>query len=191
MTQYKTQIASLLETALSNASKEERQSAAHELGATVKSAGISTGLVEFGVLEALKKAVNDKKSDNSREGAFFVYKELALQLHHPVEPYLIPELTSILAGYGDKQAAVKDAAAEAAEAFLALPGRFAVKVLVPLLLDNLSNEKKWQTKMAALKFLKNLTKTSASQVQLSLPLIIPVVSDCMWASKPEVITFLY
>jgi elongation factor 3 len=182
----KSNILSLLEKALSNATTEDRQSAAKELATLVKSTGISAGLVEFGVLESLKKATQDKKSDHAREGALFVYKELATQFGHPVEPYLIPEITSILSGYGDKQAAVKQAAKEAAEAFFAIPGRFSVKLLVPLLLENLTNEKKWQTKMAALTFLKNLTKTSASQVQLSLPLIVPAVSDNMWDSKPEV-----
>lgn len=137
-------------------------------------------------MPALKSAGLDKKADSAREGAMFAYEALATLLGHPAEPYLLSELTAILAGYGDKQASVRQAAALAGNALFALTGRFSLKLLVPVLLENLSNEKKWQTKLAALQFLGNLTKTSASQVQLCLPMIVPVVSDAMWATKPEV-----
>ncbi|KAJ3315151.1 translational elongation factor EF-1 alpha [Boothiomyces sp. JEL0838] len=180
------QIADLLANVISNSPVEERQKAASDLAATIKTAGYSFGLIECQVLSTLKQAGLNKKADYAREGAMFAYKELASQLGHPAEPYLIPELTAILNGYGDKQASVRDAAKLAADALMALPSRFAVPILVPILLENLSNEKKWQTKIAALQFLGNLTKTSASQVQECLPLIIPVVSDTMWATKPEV-----
>lgn len=178
-----TKISETLAIIISNA--EEQQAAAVELASHVKTTGASS-LLQNGVLDALKAATLDKKSDIARLGAMYAYKELATQLGHPSEPYLIPELTAILAGYGDKSAAVRDAAALAGDALFSLAGRFSVKLLVPVLLENLSNEKKWQTKMAALSFIKNLTKTSASQVQLCLPMIIPIVSDCMWATKPEV-----
>ncbi|KAI8907225.1 P-loop containing nucleoside triphosphate hydrolase protein [Gorgonomyces haynaldii] len=168
-----------------DATVDARATAAKELAALVKKEGLTT-LNGQGVLEALAQCTQNKKLDSVRQGAMLAYKELALALGHPAEPYLVPELTNILAGYGDKQADVREAAAGAGEALMALPGRFAVNVLVPVLLENLTNEKKWQTKIAALKFLSNLTKTSASQVQLCLPLIIPVVSDVMWATKPEV-----
>ena len=134
----------------------------------------------------MKKAGLDKKADAAREGAMFAYKELATELGHVAEPYLISEFTAILAGYGDKQALVREAAALAGEALFALTGRFSLKLLVPVLLENLTNEKKWQTKFAALDFIGKLSKTSASQVQMSLPQLIPVVSDVMWATKPEV-----
>lgn len=87
---------------------------------------------------------------------------------------------------GDKQVLIRDAAKEAGESLFALTGRFSMKLLVPVLLENLSNEKKWQTKWAALDFIGRLSKASASQVQLSLPQLIPVVSDVMWSTKPEV-----
>jgi elongation factor 3 len=140
----------------------------------------------MGALVFLKNAVLEKKNDEARQGAMFAYEQFAIQLGHTAEPYLVPELTNILAGYGDKQVDVRHAAQAAGDALFALPGRFSVKLLIPVLLENLTNEKKWQTKMAALQFLGNLTKTSSSQVQLGLPLIVPVVSDCMWATKPEV-----
>ncbi|KAL2913906.1 translational elongation factor EF-1 alpha [Polyrhizophydium stewartii] len=182
----KAQIADLLKQVTSTASADERRAAAADLAGVVKSAGISAGLIDAGVLAALKAAAEHKKSADAREGAMFAYKELAEKLGHPAEPYLIPELSAILAGYGDKAAPVRDAAAAAATALLALPGRFSVKLLVPALLSNLTNEKKWQTKIAALKFLGNLTKTSTSQVARCLPEIIPVVSEVMWDTKPEV-----
>ncbi|KAI8920627.1 P-loop containing nucleoside triphosphate hydrolase protein [Entophlyctis helioformis] len=180
-------IADLLKQVTADAaSVDERKAAAADLAGLVKSAGISAGLIDAGVLPALKTAAEHKKSTNAREGAMFAYKELAEKLGHPAEPYLIPELSAILNGYGDKQAAVRDAAEAAATALMALPGRFSVKLLVPMLLAQLTNEKKWQTKIAALKFLGALTKTSTSQVMRCLPEIIPSVSDVMWDTKTEV-----
>ena len=181
-------IKQLLQVVISNAETTERKTAAGQLAEEIKKAGISFGLVDCGVLPALKEAVQNKKADTAREGAMFAYQEFCQHLGHPAEPYLVPELHSILAGYGDKQVDVRHAAQAAGEALFSLPGRFSVKLLVPILLENLSNEKKWQTKMAALQFLGQLTKTSSSQVQLCLPLIVPVVSDTMWATKPEVKT---
>ncbi|KAI8900128.1 P-loop containing nucleoside triphosphate hydrolase protein [Globomyces pollinis-pini] len=180
------QIKELLAKVVANTPSEERAVAAADLATAIKAHGISAGLVDLGVLDALKKAGLNKKQDYAREGAMFAYKELADKLGHPAEPYLIPELSAILAGYGDKQVTVRAAADLAGEALFALPSRFSVKILVPALLENLTNEKKWQTKIAALKFLANLTKTSASQVQMCLPLIIPAVSDTMWDTKNEV-----
>ncbi|EGF79103.1 hypothetical protein BATDEDRAFT_35572 [Batrachochytrium dendrobatidis JAM81] len=183
----KAQIADLIKQVTSDtASIDERRAAASDLAGLVKTVGISAGLIDAGVLASLKTATENKKSVNAREGALFAYKELADKLGYPAEPYLVPELTSILNGYGDKVASVREAAEVAASALMALPGRFSVKLLVPVLLNNLSNEKKWQTKIAALKFLGNLTKTSATQVSRCLPEIIPAVSDSMWATKPEV-----
>ncbi|KAH6578782.1 hypothetical protein BASA61_000011 [Batrachochytrium salamandrivorans] len=183
----KAQIADLIKQVTSDAaSVDERRSAASDLAGLVKTVGISAGLIDAGVLASLKAATEHKKSVNAREGALFAYKELAEKLGHPAEPYLIPELTAILNGFGDKVASVRDAADAASNALMALPGRFAVKLLVPVLLANLSNEKKWQTKIAALKFLGTLTKTSSSQVSRCLPEMIPVVSDTMWETKPEV-----
>eukprot|EP00842_Homolaphlyctis_polyrhiza_P003420 jgi/Hompol1/4079/HPOL_006910-RA len=181
------QITELLKQVTSDkASIDERKAAASDLAGVVKSVGISAGLIDAGVLAALKVAAEHKKSANAREGAMFAYKELAEKLGHPAEPYLVPELTAILNVYGDKLAPVRDAAELAGNALMALPGRFAVKLLVPVLLANLTNEKKWQTKIAALRFLGNLTKTSTSQVSRCLPEIIPSVSETMWDTKPEV-----
>ncbi|KAH6577814.1 hypothetical protein BASA62_000684 [Batrachochytrium salamandrivorans] len=187
----KAQIADLIKQVTSDAaSVDERRSAASDLAGLVKTVGISAGLIDAGVLASLKAATEHKKSVNAREGALFAYKELAEKLGHPAEPYLIPELTAILNGFGDKVASVRDAADAASNALMALPGRFAVKLLVPVLLANLSNEKKWQTKIAALKFLGTLTKTSSSQPEVKVAAHECMTQICGVLENIDVIPFL-
>lgn len=168
---------------------EDRLSAAKDIAGMIKSGSISKNFETSNLLATLDSAAEDKKNASAREGAMIVYQALAQVLGHPAEPYLIPKLPTILGAFGDKTAAVKDAAEGAANALLALPSRFAVKMLVPVYLSQLSNEKKWQTKVASLKYLAKLTETSASQISDCLPQIIPEVSDAMWATKPEVSHF--
>ena len=164
----------------------DRLTAAQDLANQIKSTQLAKAFESSNLLAKLEEASENKKTPSAREGSMLIFESLAKTLGHPAEPFLIPKISIVLGAFGDKIAAVKDAAEGAANAVFVLPGRFAVKMLVPLLLAQLSNEKKWQTKAAALKYLGNLTETSASQVSDCLPQIIPEVSDVMWATKPEV-----
>ncbi|KAJ3037886.1 translational elongation factor EF-1 alpha [Rhizophlyctis rosea] len=167
-------------------SVDERRSAAKDLAGVIKTAGVHSGLTQYGVLDSLKTASEHKKSQQAREGAAFAYAALAESLGHAAEPYLIPQLPAVFALTGDKITDVRTAASSALTAFLALTGRFAVRSIVPILLEQLTNEKKWQTKVAALQTFENFSEHHADQICASLPEIIPEVSTCMWDTKPEV-----
>ncbi|KAJ3006801.1 translational elongation factor EF-1 alpha [Thoreauomyces humboldtii] len=180
------QVGELIAKLTAGASTEERTSAANELAAVVKTAGAHVGLTQYGILDALKTASVHKKLAAQREGAALGFSALVSALGHPAEPYVIPYLPVVIELFGDKDKEVRAAAEAAADAMFKLPGRFSVRTLVPLLLSQLTNEKKWQTKVAALKYLGRMSEHSASQVCASLPAILPVVSGCMWDTKPEV-----
>ncbi|KAJ3300311.1 translational elongation factor EF-1 alpha [Borealophlyctis nickersoniae] len=179
-------VSELLAQLTTSKSVEERRSAAKDLAGVVKNAGVSAGLTQYGILESLKTASEHKKSQQAREGAALAFAALAETLGHPAEPYLIPQLPVVFALYGDKIADVRSAAESAGNALFALPGRFAVRAIVPILLEQLTNEKKWQTKVAALQVFGRFSEHYASQICAALPEIIPVVSGCMWDTKPEV-----
>ncbi|TPX61904.1 hypothetical protein PhCBS80983_g00784 [Powellomyces hirtus] len=181
-----TQVGELITKLTSAPSTEERKAAAKELAAVVKAAGAHVGLTQYGIIDALATASVHKKSTAQREGSMLAFSALVEALGHSAEPYLIPSLPVIIELFGDKDKDVRTAAEAAADALFALPGRFSVRTLVPLFLSQLTNEKKWQTKVAALKYLGRMSEHSASQVCASLPEILPVVSGCMWDTKPEV-----
>jgi elongation factor 3 len=185
-TQTTQTIHQLFDVVISDVVMSDRLAAAQDMANQIKSTSLAKAFETSDLLSKLEEASENKKSPSAREGSMLIFESLAKTLGHPAEPFLIPKISIVLGAFGDKVASVKDAAEGAANAVFALPGRFAVKLLVPLLLSQLSNEKKWQTKAAALKYLGSLTETSASQVSDCLPQIIPEVSDVMWATKPEV-----
>ncbi|KAI8819303.1 P-loop containing nucleoside triphosphate hydrolase protein [Fimicolochytrium jonesii] len=180
------QVGELITKITTGATSADRAAAAKELASVVKAAGAHVGLTQYDIVEPLTKASTHKKSSAQREGSMLAFTALAEALGHSGEPYLVSSLPVTLELFGDKDKEVKAAAEQAADALFKSPGRFSVKYLVPLLLSQLTNEKKWQTKVAALKYLGRLSEHSASQVCAALPLILPVVSTCMWDTKPEV-----
>ena len=171
---------------VSDGALQERKSKALEFAGLLKSDDLSSNLASLEIMKKLESAAENKKSTSHRQGSMLIYESLAFQLGHHIEPFLISQLPIILNAFGDKQSCVKEAAESAADALLSLPGQFAITCLVKLLLGQLSNEKKWHTKVAALTFLGKLTKKSALQISNCLPEIIPGVSDAMWDTKPEV-----
>ncbi|KAJ3080855.1 hypothetical protein HK100_010038, partial [Physocladia obscura] len=107
---------SQIKTATTAASKADRESAADDLAALVKASGSSAVLVSYGILDALKKAAEDKKNQLAREGAHTAYSALAKTLTGlPIssEPALLRALPVIFEQQGDKAAPVK-AASDAA-----------------------------------------------------------------------------
>ncbi|KAJ3171897.1 translational elongation factor EF-1 alpha [Geranomyces variabilis] len=180
------QVAELLNKLTTAASHDDRAAAAAELGNAAKQVGAQNALTQYGIIDALTTASTHKKSAGIREGAMLGFSALAAALGHQSEPYLVSSLPAILDLFGDKDKDVRAAAETAADALFKLPGRFSVRTLVPLFLAQLTNEKKWQTKVAALKYLGRMSEHSSSQVCAALPEILPVVSTCMWDTKPEV-----
>ncbi|TPX62487.1 hypothetical protein SpCBS45565_g06984 [Spizellomyces sp. 'palustris'] len=181
-----TLVGDLLNTLTTAATSDERRTAAKDLAGIVKTAGARVGLTQYGILDALKTASEHKKSAGAREGSVLAITAFVEALGHTAEAYLVCQLPLVIELFGDKDKDVRAAAEEAGDALFKLPGRFSVRVLVPLLLSQLTNEKKWQTKVAALKYLGRMSEHSASQVCACLPEILPVVSTCMWDTKPEV-----
>ena len=60
--------------------------------------------------------------------------------------------------------------------------------LLPILFDGMASAKQWQTKEAALKILGTQVDRAPDQVQACLSDIVPKVSECMWDTRPTVIT---
>jgi len=165
---------------------DERNSAAEEFARYVDRHGVRS-LQDFGILDTISSELNNKKNANARQAAIALIVGLT---HHAcerqAEPYLIPYLSNLLELQADKQAEVKKDAAAAAKGLVHNMAPNAVAHITPVLMEALTNSKKWPTKMLSLSIIDELVKISPRQLHSVIPKIVPSISDCMWDTKPDV-----
>ncbi|KAI8379204.1 armadillo-type protein [Radiomyces spectabilis] len=171
---------------LSAASDAERESIAEELATIVKSNGVRS-LKQLNIVDAISKDITNKKNVNARLAAITAVSAFCnVSVGGQAEPFILPFLRNLLELQAEKQAAVKNAALETAKTLVLSVNANATGIVVPILLDNLGNSCKWQTKMLALSLLDELIKKNPKQFFVCIPDIIPIVSDCMWDTKIDV-----
>ncbi|KAF2101253.1 ARM repeat-containing protein [Rhizodiscina lignyota] len=144
-------------------------------------------------VELLKKQLGNKKDALARERALDAIKAIASHstVSPAVEPYLVALLPATLSAVGDKMVPVKNAAQAAAEAIVKATNANAVKAIIPHLIHSLRNAQKWPEKMTDLKCMEILCESAQAQMAFRVPDLIPVVSDAMWDTKPEVKKYAY
>jgi elongation factor 3 len=140
------------------------------------------------VFDLLKKQLANKKDAVARERAVNAITAIASHstVSPVVEPYLIASLPVVLAAVGDKMTGVKNAATAAAEAIVKAANSNAVKAVLPPIINSLRTAQKWPEKMADLKLIELLAVSAPLQLALRVPDLIPVISEAMWDTKPEV-----
>lgn len=144
-------------------------------------------------VESLKKQLGNKKDAAARERALNTIQAIAehSQVSPTVEPYLIVLLPLVLAAVGDKITAVKNAAQPAAVAIVKAVNPNAVKVILPPIIDSILTAQKWPEKITGLTLVETMVEQSPVQLALRVPELIPVISESMWDTKPEVKKMAY
>ncbi|ESZ89567.1 elongation factor 3 [Sclerotinia borealis F-4128] len=139
-------------------------------------------------VDALKKQLANKKDAVVRERALNAIQAIAehSEVSPSVEPYLIVLLSSVLAAVGDKMVPVKNAAQAAALAIVKAVNANAVKAVLPPIINSILTAQKWPEKMTGLDCIEALVESAPTQLALRVPDLIPVVSESMWDTKPEV-----
>lgn len=139
-------------------------------------------------VEALKKQLANKKDANVRQRALEGIQAIASHstVSPAFEPYLISLLPLALTAVGDKMVPVKNAAQAAAVAVVRAINPNAVKAALPPIISSILTAQKWQEKMAGLDCIDALVETAPAQLAYRVPDLIPVVSESMWDTKPEV-----
>jgi elongation factor 3 len=147
----------------------------------------------FRTVEALEKQLGNKKDGNARERALNAIQAIAehAETSAAVEPYLVVLLPSVLAAVGDKLAPVKNAAQAAAVSIVKAINPNAVKAVLPPIINSILTAQKWQEKITGLTCVEALVASSPIQLALRVPDLIPVVSESMWDTKPEVKKMAY
>jgi len=139
-------------------------------------------------VEALKKQLGNKKDANARERALNAIQKIAehSETSAAVEPYLVVLLSSVLPAVGDKMVPVQTAAKAAALAIAKAVNANAVKAILPPIINSILTAQKWQEKACGLDCIEALVESSPTQLAYRVPDLIPVVSESMWDTKPEI-----
>lgn len=161
-----------------------RRGAAYGLAGIVKGKGLSA-LREFRIMSSLRTAVEDKKDQNHRQGALFAYELLALVLGQTFEPYIIQIVPQLLSSFGDATADVREACLDASKSCFANLSSYGVKIVLPTLLEGLEDSQ-WRSKKGACDLLGAMAYLDPQQLAVSLPDIIPPLTNVLNDSHKEV-----
>ncbi|KIW96103.1 uncharacterized protein Z519_03170 [Cladophialophora bantiana CBS 173.52] len=144
--------------------------------------------VPLKAVDILKKQLSNKKDANVRERALDGIRAIASHstIAPGAEPYLISLLPLALSAVGDKMVSVKNAAQAASLAIVRAINPNAVKVALPHIRNSIITAQKWPEKMTGLDCIEALVETAPTQLSFLVPTLIPIVSESMWDTKPEV-----
>ena len=173
-------------------SQDEINASSNDLASFING-NIEQNTAPTNVVTVLRKQLGNKKDALVRERALDAIRAIAQ--HNPVspsvEPYLVEMLPNVLTAVGDKMVPVKNAATETALAIVKATNANAVKGVLPPIVKSLRTAQKWPEKMADLKCIEALCESAPAQTALRVPDLIPVVSEAMWDTKPEVKKYAY
>ena len=161
-----------------------RRGGAYGLAGIVKGKGISA-LREYRIMSSLKIATENKKDQNHRQAALFAYELLAMILGPVFEPYTIQIVPQLLSNFGDTTADVREACLDASKACFAHLSSYGVKIVLPTLLEGL-DESQWRSKKGACDLLGAMAYLDPQQLAVSLPDIIPPLTNVLNDSHKEV-----
>ncbi|EDO16004.1 hypothetical protein Kpol_495p1, partial [Vanderwaltozyma polyspora DSM 70294] len=174
-------MAKLLDT---NSNVMVRKGAAWGIAGFVKGYGISS-LSEFDIIRNLIEAAEDKKDQQRREAAAYVFEYLSKLLGKFFEPYVIEVLPNILKNLGDSVPEVRHTTAEATKVIMSHTTSFGVKKLIPVAISNL-DEISWRTKRGSVELLGNMAYLDPTQLSNSLSTIVPEIVAVLNDSHKEV-----
>ncbi|KAG2194137.1 hypothetical protein INT47_004207 [Mucor saturninus] len=162
----------------------QRRGAAYGLAGVVKGRGI-TALKECNVMNALKDAVDNKRNYEYRQGALFAFETLSATLGRLFEPYIIQIIPLLLVCSSDANMDVREASSDAARVIMSKVSGHCVKLILPSILEGLE-ERQWRTKKASVELLGSMAYCAPKQLSISLPNIIPRISEVLADTHSQV-----
>jgi len=171
-----------LATLTAATSDDARKTAATDISAKVKAAGTPAF---GGLVKDLVAALSDKgkSATDKRLGALAGLKAL-LSIGKPMEPFLAAILGDIIDALADKQKPVATAASEFANELVSSLSKNAVKFVLPAILAERGG--KMQCNLFRAEALSLLATKSGMHMARCMTDCVPVVSDMMWDTKPQV-----
>lgn len=170
-----------------SSSQDEINASSNDL-ATFINGDIEEQAVPTHAIRMFKSQLADKKNTLARERALVAINSIASHstVSPSIEPYLVSILPEVLKAVSDKQVQVKNAAEQTAFAIVKATNANAVKAVLPHIITSLRSAQKWPEKICGLKCIETLCASAPAQLALRVPDLIPIVSEVMWDTKPEV-----
>ncbi|KAG2190049.1 hypothetical protein INT46_000027 [Mucor plumbeus] len=177
-------IKSLLNKLFKGEKYAHRRGAAYGLAGVVKGRGI-TALKECNVMNSLKDAIDNKRAYEYRQGALFAFETLSATLGRLFEPYIIQIIPLLLVCSSDANMDVREASSDAARVIMSKISGHCVKLILPSILEGL-DERQWRTKKASVELLGSMAYCAPKQLSVSLPNIIPRISEVLADTHSQV-----
>jgi elongation factor 3 len=138
------------------------------------------------VMEKVKELAEMKKKPGGREGAAGICQAIATKSYVSAEPYLIAALPLILELCADKMKFVGELAQKVVKQIVENINPYMSPTVVPMLMEQMGNEQKWQTHVAALQGLGYMMLAAGEVLSTLMYIIVPKVAAMMWEMKQEV-----
>lgn len=177
-------VESLLQKLFESEKYAQRRGAAYGLAGVVKGRGI-VALKECEIMSTLKEAAESKKGFQYRQGALFAFETLSATLGRFYEPYIIQIVPYLLSCFSDANMDVREAASDAARVIMSKISGHCVKQILPSIQDGLE-ERQWRTKKASVELLGATAYCAPKQLSVSLPNIIPRITDVLADTHSQV-----
>ena len=166
-----------------------RRGAAFGIAAIIKGLRLQA-LRRYSILDRLSSLITDK-SPKARQGALFLYERLFAELGSKFEPYTVTILPHLLTNFGDVNLEVREAAQDCAKVMMGCLTGYAVKQVLPLILQSLNESKtkagggdketatSWRAKLESISLLGTMAHLNPQQLSTALPMIVPRLLDVM------------
>ena len=142
-----------------------------------------------GFNQAVKKALVDKKSPASREGAAGAILAIVnAGAVKALEPTFVDSglYATLLETFADKMPAVRQTAIDAVKAFVSKMNPWATALVLPALLNEIKNNGKWQVKTGAIVIINQLVQSAPAQTSKLMSDIVPILAEAIWDTKADV-----
>ncbi|PRT52604.1 eIF-2-alpha kinase activator GCN1 [Wickerhamiella sorbophila] len=174
----------LLESLGANTSTDSRRGAAYGLAGLVGGLGL-VALTDYGVIRTIQEYSEDKREAARREGAQLAVDCLSQRLNNLFEPYALELLPLVLAGLGDMNNTVREAAATAARSIMKVTTTFGISKSIPLAINRL-DDTAWRGKKGAVELLGTMAYLDPQQLSASLSTIVPEIVAVLNDTHKEV-----
>jgi len=185
-------ITSLLADLAADPTAEKARLAAHDLTIICLKCGLASTegerVVQYILSEITAAAAGGKGGvKDAGSGGLFLLQTLMTKQHlvRAVEPFIVPMFGNLLRLAGDKSQAVRDGSSAATLVLMRNCSPFCFRVVFPEIVKGMVTED-WKVKVAALAALKELSPRVSRQLTPFLPKLIPLCTECIIDTKPEV-----
>jgi elongation factor 3 len=179
-------IEDLLSTVSLESPAEKRRLAAHDLAAIISKCGLTSNEGSL-VVDYILAEIAQTGTVSTNAGGLLILQTIMARrsLVRIVEPFLIPNLFKLFKLASDKSQAVREGSSNVVQMLMRNCNPFCFRLVLPDIARGMATDD-WKIKVAALTALRDLSPRVSKQLTPFLATIIPICSECVIDTKPQV-----